>query len=404
MIHSFTCKNFYSFGEETTLNFGVNNNAPENNGYFTAQSGNRLSKVETVIGPNASGKTNLLKILPFLKWLIIDSFNAKPEDPIVIQSFAFGEAKNEPTNLAVVFEVDGKVYTYEFSITKEKILNEELKLTGFAKEKKSTKKIFSRVWNEKTSHYDFDGQNFELPKGFENLLRTNASVIGTAARLNHAESQVIAKYWGQIETNVIEVGWIGDHLLPNKMPQWFEALIFYSNNEALKKEAEKLLSRFDLGLNGIVFDREKAGNSITIKNVQAVHLIGGKEQMLPILYESSGTKQLFVVLKTILQALDKGSIAIIDEFDVNLHPEMVIALYDLFVQPETNPKNAQLLLSTHNHILLSKLDKYQIILVEKNNDGISESWRLDEMGDSVRSDDNYYSKYIAGAYGAVPKI
>jgi len=403
MIHSFTCKNFYSFGDETTLSFAVNDNAPKNNGYFTATSGTRLSKVQTVIGPNASGKTNLLKILPFLKWLIIDSFNTKPEDPIIIQPFAFGDAKNEPSKMSVVFEIDGKVYTYEFVISKERILNEELKLTRFANKKKSTKKIFSRKWNKTTHGYDFDGEKFELPKGFENLLRTNASVIGTAARLNHVESQLIAKYWGQIETNVVEAGWIGDHMLPSKIPQWFEALIFYSDNEVLKKEAEKLLSRFDLGLSGIIFEKEKAENSVTIKNVQATHLIGGKEQTLPILYESSGTKQLFVVLKTILQALEKGSIAVIDEFDANLHPEMVIAMYDLFVQPETNPKNAQLFMSTHSHTLLSKLDKYQVVFVEKNENGISEAWRLDEMS-GVRSDENYYSKYLAGAYGAVPKI
>ena len=142
MIHSISCKNFYSFGEETSLDFEVNRNAPENNGYFVAKSGVRLSKVETVIGPNASGKTNLLKVLPFLKWLIIDSFNMKPENPIVVQPFAFGNEKNEPTELSVVFEVDGKVYTYAFTITKEKILSEELKRTSFAKEKKSTKKIF----------------------------------------------------------------------------------------------------------------------------------------------------------------------------------------------------------------------------------------------------------------------
>jgi len=124
---------------------------------------------------------------------------------------------------------------------------------------------------------------------------------------------------------------------------------------------------------------------------------------LPVQYESSGTKQLFVLLKSILAALEKGSIAVIDEFDVNLHPEMVIALYDLFVQPETNPKNAQLFMSTHSHVLLSKLDKYQIVLVEKNENGVSEAWRLNEIS-NVRSDENYYSKYLAGAYGAVPKI
>ncbi|MDP2838224.1 MAG: ATP-binding protein [Candidatus Moranbacteria bacterium] len=402
MIHSFSCKNFYSFGEFTTLNFEVNKNAPENNGYFVTKSGVRLSKVETVIGGNASGKTNLLKVLPFLKWLIIDSFNMKPENPIVVQPFAFGAEKDMPTELSVVFEVDGKVYTYTFVITKEKILNEELKLTSFAKEKKSTKKIFSRSWNGKESRYDFEGDNFELPKGFENLLRSNASVIGTAARLNHAESQAIATYWGQIETNVIEAGWIGDHLLPNSIAQLGEAFDFFSENSMLKQEAEKLLCRFDLGLSGFEIKKEKKENGFSL-NVRAAHMFNGQTQYLPVQYESSGTKQLFVLLKSILVALEKGSIAIVDEFDVNLHPEMVMALFDLFIQPETNPKNAQLLLSTHSHMLLSKLDKYQIVLVEKNENGVSEAWRLDEVSD-VRSDENYYSKYIAGAYGAVPKI
>ena len=402
MIHSFSCKNFYSFGEETAINFEVNGNAPENNGYFVPKSEIRLSKIETVIGPNASGKTNLLKVLPFLKWLIIDSFNMKPEDPIVVQSFAFGDAKNEPTELSVSFEIERKIYSYTFLITKQKILKEELAVTAFVKEKKATKKIFSRNWNEKNNLYDFDGDDFELPKGFKNLLRFNASVIGTAARLNHNESQIIAKYWQQIETNVVEAGWVGDHLLPNSIAQLGEAFDFFSDNSVLKIEAEKLLSRFDLGLSGFEIKKSKKENSFSF-NVRAIHLFNGQKQYLPVQYESSGTKQLFVLLKSILLALENGSIAIIDEFDVNLHPEMVIALFDLFIQPETNPKNAQLLLSTHSHMLLSKLDKYQIVLVEKNENGISEAWRLDEVSD-VRSDENYYSKYIAGAYGAVPKI
>lgn len=398
MIHSLTCKNFYSFEEETTLSFVVNNNAPENNGYFTTPSGTRLSKVETVIGPNASGKTNFLKILPFLKWLI----TSKPGNLIPVRPFAFGDSKNKPTELSVTFEINKKIYTHKFTLTSERILNEELKVISFVKEKKSTKKIFSREWNSTENRYKFDGENFKLPKGFEKLLPTNTSVIGVAGSLTHQESQVIAKYWGQIETNVIEAGWVGDHFLPNSIAQIGEAFDFFSENSALKAEAEKLLCRFDLGLSGFEIEKEKKEDGFYL-NVRAVHLFNGEKQYLPVQYESSGTKQLFVLLKNILVALEKGSVAIIDEFDVNLHPEMVIALYNLFIQPETNPKNSQLFMSTHSHILLSKLDKYQIVLVEKNENGISEAWRLDEMSD-VRSDENYYSKYLAGAYGAVPKI
>lgn len=402
MIHSFSCKNFYSFRQLTTVSFVVNENAPDNNGYLKAPSGVRLSKVETVIGPNASGKTNLLKIVPFLKWIILDSFNINPLAPIPVQPFMFNGQKNKPTELSVEFEINDNIYVYEFVLNNSRILSEELKVKSKTKQRITHKTIFSRQWNEESKKYDFEGKNFDLPKGFENLLRSNASVIGTASRLNHKDSQEIAKYWQQVETNVIEAGWIGDHLLPSATQQLPDVFNFYSENEVLKKEAEKLLSRFDLGLEGFEIEKQKQENGFLL-NIRASHLFNGQKYYLPIQYESSGTKQLFILLKTILQVLTKGGVAILDEFDVNLHPDMVLLLFDLFIQSETNPKNAQILFSTHSHLVLSKLDKYQIILTEKNKDGSSESWRLDEMS-GVRADDNYYSKYIAGAYGAIPKI
>jgi AAA15 family ATPase/GTPase len=402
MIHSFSCKNFYSFGDEVEISFDVNGNAPENNSYFSTPSGNRLSKVETVIGPNASGKTNLLKILPFLKRLIINSFDAKPDDPIVVQSFAFGEATNQPTELSVIFEIDGKVYDYAFILDKQKIISEELNLTSLAKEKKSSKKLFGRTWDEAKGRYNVDDSNFKLPKGFQDLLRKNASAISTAARLNHKESQEVAHYWQQMETNVIEHGWVGGHWGPNPQMRLMETFDFFSNHPNMKQWAEKVLSRFDLGLDGFSIEKKKIENGMSM-SVSAVHAHHGHKYPLALQYESSGTMQLFVLLKSISQALQMGSIAVLDEFDVNLHPEMVMALFDLFIQPETNPKNAQLLMSTHSHMVLSKLDKYQIILVEKDENGMSEAWRLDDV-DGVRADENYYAKYIAGAYGAVPKL
>lgn len=400
MIYSFYCKNFYSFKDKSILNFVVNNKAPNNNGYCLS-SLNRVSKVETVIGANASGKTNLLKVLPFLKWLIVDSFNVQTDASILVKPFLFGDNKNDPTELSVTFEIDKKVYTYYFLVNKERILKEELKLTYFAKEKKSTKKLFSRWWDEKNNKYNLKN-SFRLPKGFEKFLRTNSSIIAVADRFNHAESQKILNYWKNIETNVVEAGWIGDHLLPNSLAQLYTVLDFFSNNINLKEKAEKLLQHFDLGLDGFEIKKEKKENGFLLQ-VQTSHLFEGEKQYLPMHYESSGTKQLLVLLKNILSALEKGGIAIIDEFECNLHPEIVIALYDLFIQKETNPNNAQLLMSTHSHMILNKLDKYQIVLVEKNEKGISETWRLDEVSGS-RSDDNYYAKYISGTYGAIPKI
>ncbi len=404
MIHSFSCKNFYSFAEDCSVSFVVNEKAPNNHGYFLTPSGTRLSKIETVIGPNASGKTNLLKVLPFIKWLIADSSNINPTTPLPVKSFMFGERKNKPIKLSADFEIDGNIYTYSFILEEKKIVLEELKVKNKTKQKMTSKKIFSRQWNRKSGEYELNDKSFNLPNGFENSIRPNASIISIAVRLGHKESLKFFDYWKKVETNVIEAGWIGDHLLPNANQQLIEALDFYSEskNETLKKEAEKLLSRFDLGLESFKIKKEKKENSFSM-NVKVAHFFNNRTEYLPMQYESSGTKQLFILLKTILLVLANGGVAVLDEFDVNLHPEIVLSLYELFIHPETNPNNAQLFFSTHSHLVLNKLDKYQIILTEKNEKGESESWRLDDVS-GVRADDNYYAKYIAGAYGAVPKL
>ena len=402
MIHSISYKNFYSFGEEAELSFVVNENAPKNNGYFTAPSGVRLSKVEAVVGPNASGKTNLLKTIPFIKWMLVDSFDAEPSEMLPVQSFVLEGYKKQPTELSVVFEVNSKVYNYTFELNKERVLSEELKITSFSKEKKSTKRIFFREWNDAEKKYSFDGNGFGLPKGFENSLRTNASVIAVAVRFNHQESMDIINFWQKFETNVSEAGWNGGHFFPSRHSQVYDAITFFSDNEPLKKEAERLLSRFDLGLDLFEITKQKIEGRI-VPMVRTSHTFGDKKESLQLSYESAGTLQLFVLLKHMLKALSEGGTVVLDEIDVNLHPDMLIALHDLFIDPEMNQGNAQMLFSSHSHLILSKLDKYQIILVEKNKEGMSESWRLDEMT-GVRSDDNYYTKYITGAYGATPKL
>lgn len=41
------------------------------------------------------------------------------------------------------------------------------------------------------------------------------------------------------------------------------------------------------------------------------------------------------------------------------------------------------------------------MLVQKNEDCESTASRMDAV-EGIRNDDNYYAKYMAGAYGAVP--
>jgi hypothetical protein len=97
---------------------------------------------------------------------------------------------------------------------------------------------------------------------------------------------------------------------------------------------------------------------------------------------------------------------VIDEFETGLHPHMVRAIVQLFYSREHNPRHAQLIANFHSDYLLQEtLEKYQIVLTEKNPVTLSsEAWRLDEVKGAARNDANHYAKYHAGAYGGVPNF
>lgn len=396
MIHSFSCENFYSFKDRMELSFVVNDKAPEKATYVKNGSDTRVSLLETVIGPNASGKTNLLKVIPVIKWLLIDSWNENPISSVPIKPFM--TEGDKPTKLGVVFSIDEYIFEYDIHLTAKRIQYERLVERSLTEKRRTAKTLFERSGSKGDTNYKLSLANFDAPPGFEALVRDNATAISTALRLNHELSKKIATYWQSIDFNVKESGYIGDQLFGNHEALG-QALTYFHTNRDMKEKADEILQKFDLGLSS--FNIEELENHQL--QVAVVHKFGDKELPLQIDYESSGTRKLYGLLKIILLALGSGSMAIIDEFDANLHPDMVQELVSMFTDESTNPKHAQLLFSTHSHNILSQLDKYQIVLTEKDNEGQTVVWRLDDV-EGVRADENYYTKYLAGAYGGVPDI
>ena len=169
-----------------------------------------------------------------------------------------------------------------------------------------------------------------------------------------------------------------------------------------------VLSNLDLGIAEVIIEshsyvEKESGKSEETKIPFGIHRYGKQEQKLPLWYESSGTQATFVLLKKILPALEHGGIVIIDEMEADLHPDMITALLDLFIDRERNPHNAQIIFTCHAHEILNVLQKDQVLLIEKDPNGFSEAWRLGDMK-GIRRDDNLYAKYRAGAYGAIPNL
>ncbi len=398
MLHKYRFKNFFSFAGETEVFFLLNRQAPVTDLVFESPGGARLSKVVAAIGPNASGKTNVLKPLAFLSWFIAHSFAAsKPEDEILIQAHFFSDEKD--SEFEIEFENKGQHYRYSLIINPERVVHESLHL----KTSKFFSFIFRRDWSELDSAYEIRQQKFGFSAREAARVRPNASLIATAAQYNVPCARALVGYFARFYTNVYYSG--RDHFESSDV---FEATDFFHGRPALRAQMSEFLSQMDLGLSEVVIESRKfvekeTGESKDANIPAGVHRMGEKVQKLLFWYESSGTQAAFVLLGKILPALEHGGIVIIDEMEADLHPEMITAILALFIDRESNPHNAQIIFTCHAHEVLNDLQKDQVLLIEKDSNGYSEAWRLGDMK-GIRRDDNLYAKYRAGAYGAVPNL
>lgn len=385
MIHSFTIKNFHSINEEVEIDFLVDDKTPNSSKYVHSASGAKLSLVQALIGPNAAGKTTALRAMTFLQWLIVRSFNATHYDEMPFKKFAGNNKRSIPTQLSVTFEVDGEVYIYSVSLTKTRLLEEELNLRSLTKRRVTTKKVFFRKWNPKTKSYDIEDVNFGLPDGYwRSKELQQSSLISAASRFGHEYASRITGYWKHIESNVEDYrGYVRGRY------EVYNALHYFSRDETSKKRAEKEVRRYaDLGISSI-------GSNGMIK-----HKFGEVQFEIEADEESSGTRHYLGISKMIDVALNEGGIAVIDEFDAYLHPNMFASLLQKFFDPKMNKKQGQLLITTHNLEIFRLLDpKYQLVLTEKDRGGATKVKRIKD-----RADANHLTRYIEGAYGALPEI
>ena len=398
MLHKYRFKNFFSFAEQAEVSFKLNRQVPASELVFRSPSGVRLSKALAAIGPNASGKTNVLKPLAFLGWFVPYSFTSmKPEDDIPVQAHFFSDS--EDSEFEIEFEENGQHYRYWLVVNQERVVHESLHL----KTSKYFSFIFRRDWHEPSSAYDIRQQKFGFAASEAEKVRPNASLVATAAQYNVPLAKELVGCFSRLHSNVNYSG--RDHF---EVSDVLKVTDFFFDRPEFRTQMSEILSSLDLGLDEVIIESHKVMDKESGKKDEfnipfGVHRKGRRKHKLPFWYESSGTQAAFVLLEKILPALEHGGVVIIDEMEADLHPDMIMAMLDLFIDPERNPHNAQIIFTCHAHEILNDLQKDQVLLIEKDSDGSSEAWRLGDMR-GVRRDDNLYAKYRAGAYGAVPNI
>lgn len=384
MLISFGARNYMSFKEGFEVSLELSSSCPE-----AASAGRKVSDAICIIGANASGKTNIIRSLTYIADFCCNSFNSKPEDSLRVASF--GGWEKGPSYFFVEFMLDDLRYFYELELTSKEIVSEKL-------ERKAARRVtvFSRKKNE------FEYRIRGLKELLKIKLRKNVSVISMAHQYEIEALESIYSFFSNIVSNIDP--FFGDVKYNGQSENIFTITKRYSESEEVLAYVKDKLACADTGITDIRVEQLKnpADEEMFLPFFRHGTNEGAVE--IPYFFESNGTRSLYSQLSLFKLVLDQGGVLLLDEFDNNLHPDLHPWLIDFFLDPESNPNNAQIIFSSHNTAFMDKLSKYKVVLVNKE-DNESFLYRLDELpGNIIRNDRSIESVYKTGKLGGKPNL
>jgi uncharacterized protein len=388
MLKKFKVKNFASIGSEQEMSFDIKKNAHLDNTSVLVDK-TYYNLVSCVVGANASGKTNVLKALNLFISLAKDSYSTQIPMTALYQTHAL--LNNKSIDFEIEF-VEGKLhYVYQLSVHAGKVVKERLS----DKSKKSKDIIFSLIRDDGASL--FSHQGFEISQAeIDRLIKLNdTTFLSALMQLGY----IHLKFFDNTHSNL---GVIGKHQI-NYTRELDSMSLSLALQKARLEKISGLLNSWGVNVSRMTIEKREFAEKEFYK-WSFVHETMSEHFELSLYQESTGTQALIYLLLKILPILETGGVVILDEIEDGVHPMLLKKIIGLFENPETNPHHAQLIFSTHQHMLLNDRTKSQIFLVERNDERLeSEIYRLDDV-DGVRNDENYFHKYLAGVYGAVPNI
>jgi AAA15 family ATPase/GTPase len=426
VLIEFRVGNFRSFAEPQTFSLVASSDTkhPDNCIPF----GNlQMLKSAAVFGANASGKSNLIKALNFMRLFVLSSATImNVGDKIRVAPFQLNsELSKQASFFEIVFVVDEVRYQYGFTVTSERVRDEWL----IAYPKGRPQHLLERRFDPKTEQtmWTFRG---ELHKGgalLRERTRDNGLALSRGAELNIVPLTAVF-LWFRQKMSVLDL---------SKQP---EVLIHRTagrleDDFAFRERVVRLLRHADLGITDLelptivhlpfawlpspdeadspaeqlLFGRPASSSQaheIPGQILQSIHQTPSGE---PVRFdfleaESNGTQRFFALAGLWLDALDHGNFLAIDELDCSMHPTLTRKLIELFQAPDVNPKGAQLIFSTQDSTLMDQelFRRDQIWIVEKDRAGASRLSSLYDFEEKPRNNEALQRRYLAGHYGGVP--
>ncbi len=433
MLIDFSISNYKSYKDLRSFNLVAstdNDQFEDNVATISVPYGNsrkeiNLLKSAAIYGANASGKSNLLSGLKFMRDFVFNSSKDMqiketiPTEPCIVSDIS----EKEPSHFEISFYFDNIFYRYGFDVTSENVISEWL----FFAPKGREAKLFIR------SEDVFDiGESFKEGKGLENKTRNNALFLSVCAQFNGKISISILNWFKRL--NVISG-------IEDK--RYLQFTLNKLEDEKNLHEIENFIKYADLGIDEIKFEQrdiefselpsDTQNQILNNKNIAKflnindenkkkveIKTIENKFNFLHSKYdekyvktgsipfridqESQGTQKMFAIAGPVIDTLKYGKTLFIDELDTRLHPLLTQFIIKLFNSKDSNKNNAQLIFATHDTNLLSNrfFRRDQIWFTEKNKYNITDLYSLSDF--KIRKDATFNKDYIMGKYGAIPYI
>jgi len=416
MLVEFKVKNYRSIKDQQVLSMvkSSTKELEDTNTFMTPEKKKKLSilRSATIYGANASGKSNLLKALNAMQHIVLNS-DSKIKRGIKLPIVPFlldSQSSNAPTEFEIIFIADSVKYQYGFSLNQEKILEEWL----YAFPEGSAQTWFERNIDKETQEtkWYFGSKFTGNKKIWSESTIDNTLFLSTAVFLNSEQLQPIYD-WFQNTIHVLEST---ARLDPSftydlyKIEKYKNKINNFLNIADLDIE-ELLITEQQFDASTIPEDLpEELKSSILndmkdkkLLDVKSLHkTVQGNDVFFDINDESDGTKKFLAFIGPWIDTLENGYILVIDELHDNFHPLMVRFLIELFHSDETNPKNAQLIFTSHETSVMTQeiFRRDQIWFCEKKNKA-TELYSLVEF--KIRKGVTDIEKgYFSGRYGALP--
>ncbi|MDR3053005.1 MAG: AAA family ATPase [Coriobacteriales bacterium] len=393
MLSQFIFENFKCYRDETILDMKPAQLDEHTDSLIVGAGDKRFLPVSVIYGPNGGGKSTVLQAFEYLCRTVVWPYFLMRLKGGRLQSstcapYAFDPiSKDSPTTFSAYFEADGYTYRYILSLKDGDVVEEYL-------------------------HRRLPGRGAEATL-FE---RAGSTItLGASLKSKRISTDIDAKMpffsYLAINHNVESVDAAFDWFMHCSFLDYSRSAIEYRFTEMEgSKEKDRvieLLNNMDIDISNFRFERKDEDR---IAGIYLSHKIDGKEYELELSEESNGTRKLLGLIPIILETLEDGRVLVSDELDAKLHPKLFKYLISLFTNSSTNPKGAQLLLTSHDTSTLksSVFRRDEIWFAAKTEEGPSVLYSLADIKDidnqRIRTQNAYDKQYLEGRYGADPYL